>query len=52
MNRADLILLFGATGKTGFHIANALINSGYAVRIVARSKSKVTQLFKEKEISF
>lgn len=52
MNKADLILIFGATGKTGFHVANALIRSGYAVRIVARSKSKVTQLFKENEISF
>lgn len=52
MNRADLVLVFGATGKTGFHIANALISSGYAVRVVARSKTKVSQLFKEKEISF
>lgn len=52
MNKPDLVLIFGATGKTGFHVANALINSGYAVRIVARSKAKVTQLFKESEISF
>ena len=46
MNKADLVLLFGATGKSGFHIANALVDSGFAVRIVARSKSKVTNLFK------
>jgi uncharacterized protein YbjT (DUF2867 family) len=46
MNKADLVLLFGATGKSGFHIANALVDSGFAVRIVARSKSKVTSLFK------
>jgi uncharacterized protein YbjT (DUF2867 family) len=42
MKKTDLILLFGATGKTGFHTANALLDSGYAVRIVVRSKQKVT----------
>lgn len=46
MNRADLVLLFGATGKSGFHVANALIDRGFAVRIVVRSKAKVAQMFK------
>lgn len=35
---ATLVLIFGATGKSGFHIANALIDNGFAVRIVVRSK--------------
>lgn len=42
MNKADLVLVFGATGKTGFHVANLLIDSGFAVRILVRSKAKVT----------
>lgn len=45
-SKANLILIFGSTGKTGFHIANALVDSGYAVRIIVRNKKKVTQLFK------
>lgn len=47
MNKA-LVLLFGATGKSGFHIANSLLDSGFAVRIVVRSKSKVTEMFQER----
>lgn len=43
-----LILLFGATGRTGFHIANILIDNGYVIRIVCRSKAKVTELWREK----
>jgi hypothetical protein len=42
MKKADLVVLFGATGNTGFHTANALLDSGYAVRIVVRSRQKVT----------
>lgn len=46
MNTAKLVLLFGSTGVTGFHAANALVSNGFAVRLVARSKKKVTQLYK------
>lgn len=42
MNKPDLVVLFGSTGKTGFHVANSLIDSGYAVRIVVRNRKKVT----------
>lgn len=46
--KPKLVLVLGATGKSGFHITNTLINSGYAVRIVVRSKNKVAELFQEK----
>ena len=36
-----LILLFGSTGQTGFHIANKFLDEGYPVRIVIRSKEKL-----------
>jgi uncharacterized protein YbjT (DUF2867 family) len=37
-----LVLLLGATGRTGYHVALRLLESqNYPVRIVARSKNKV-----------
>lgn len=41
MSAKKLVLIFGATGETGVHVANRLIQQGYAVRVVARNKAKV-----------
>lgn len=46
MKSAKLALLFGSTGVTGFHAANALVSQGFAVRLVTRSKKKISQLYK------
>lgn len=46
------MLFVGATGKTGFHIANCLIDKQIPVRIIVRKKDKVTKLFQEKEVAF
>lgn len=51
-DKPKLVLVLGATGKSGFHITNTLIDNGYAVRIVVRSKNKIAEVFQEKEISF
>ncbi len=48
MEPKKLVLVFGATGQTGYHIVNKLLEHGYAIRIVARNKNKVSELFKEK----
>lgn len=41
MSASKLVLLFGATGETGFHVVNRLLQQGYQVRVVARNKAKV-----------
>ena len=48
METKQLVLIFGATGRTGYHIVNRLLEHGYAIRIVARDKNKVAKLFKGK----
>ena len=47
-----LVLLFGSTGETGFHIANKFLDEGYPVRVVVRSKDKLGKMFREREIAF
>ncbi len=41
MSTGKLVLLFGATGETGFHVVNRLIQQGYKVRVVVRNKAKI-----------
>ena len=48
----EFVLLFGVTGKAGYHVANKLIAEGYIVRAFCRSKTKLTKLFSEREIGF
>ncbi len=44
-----LVLLFGSTGPSGFHVANKILtDSQFALRVVVRSKAKLQKLFKEK----
>lgn len=52
IEKKEFVLLLGCTGKTGFHIANELIARRVPVRIVVRSKERVTELFGIKEIAF
>jgi uncharacterized protein YbjT (DUF2867 family) len=48
METKKLVLIFGATGRTGYHIVNTLLDHGYPIKILARNKNKVTKLFKGK----
>lgn len=40
MSENKLVLLLGATGKSGYHVANVLVGAGFHVRIVVRSAAK------------
>ena len=41
----DLVLVFGATGNSGFHIAHKLLKEGCPARIFCRSEQKVHTIF-------
>ena len=47
-----LVLLFGATGNSGFHIALKLLKEEYPVRIFCRSEQKANVLFGDKAKTF
>jgi short-subunit dehydrogenase len=46
MNKSKLVLVFGATGGSGYHTTKTLLQNGYAVRLVVRSKDKFEKLYK------
>ena len=44
------VAILGATGPTGFHLAMALRQIGTPLRVVARAKAKLAQIFPEADI--
>ena len=43
------VLVVGATGATGQHVVQMLLDKGETVRVIARSKEKMLGLLKEKD---
>lgn len=52
ISKTELVLFVGATGKTGIRIANFLLGRRVRVRLLVRSRERVTQLFGDKETAF
>jgi nucleoside-diphosphate-sugar epimerase len=48
-NPAKKVLVVGATGATGKHVVQMLLDKGQQVHVVARSKDKMLSLLKEKD---
>jgi|JI6StandDraft_1071083.scaffolds.fasta_scaffold07102_3 uncharacterized protein YbjT (DUF2867 family) len=45
IEKKQFVLLLGATGKTGYHLANFLIEKRVPIRLVVRKNARVTELF-------